>query len=258
MTTPSEAVEIFCVKCKAKTASRDIEAVTMKNGRARHPLHLHRVRHQKVPHRRPALNGSSNPMALATLSSTGRHDENRSGLASRPGHHHARLFSGVSPRERRRWCRTASASWASAASLAETGVGSESASSFPLARASGIGCSILCVAGAFFHLLRLGAGSALLILGFSDLAFGYLGFHRGPPGFDALMLPAHQPGRQYTKRPSGVKVFAHGNVHVGQEHPAHVIPAFPLRDFRREVKRTQLRRGEIDRNPLGSFFGGHG
>ena len=32
-TTPSNAVEIYCVKCKAKTASRDIEAVTMKNGR---------------------------------------------------------------------------------------------------------------------------------------------------------------------------------------------------------------------------------
>ncbi len=34
MTTPSDAIEICCVKCKAKTASRDIEAVTMKNGRA--------------------------------------------------------------------------------------------------------------------------------------------------------------------------------------------------------------------------------
>ena len=34
MTTPSDAVEIYCVKCKAKTASRDIEAATMKNGRA--------------------------------------------------------------------------------------------------------------------------------------------------------------------------------------------------------------------------------
>ena len=33
MTTPSGAVEIYCVKCKAKTASRNIEAVTMKNGR---------------------------------------------------------------------------------------------------------------------------------------------------------------------------------------------------------------------------------
>ena len=31
---PSEPVEIYCVKCRAKTASRDIEAVTMKNGRA--------------------------------------------------------------------------------------------------------------------------------------------------------------------------------------------------------------------------------
>ena len=34
MTTPSEAVEISCVKCRAKTASKDIEAITMKNGRA--------------------------------------------------------------------------------------------------------------------------------------------------------------------------------------------------------------------------------
>ena len=33
MTTPSQAVEIYRVKCKARTASRDIEAVTMKNGR---------------------------------------------------------------------------------------------------------------------------------------------------------------------------------------------------------------------------------
>ncbi len=33
MTTLSEAVEIYCVKCKARTASKDIEAVTMKNGR---------------------------------------------------------------------------------------------------------------------------------------------------------------------------------------------------------------------------------
>ena len=33
MSTPSEAVEIYCVKWKTKTASKDIEAVTMKNGR---------------------------------------------------------------------------------------------------------------------------------------------------------------------------------------------------------------------------------
>ena len=32
MTTPSEAVEIYCVKCKG-TGSKDIEAVTVKNGR---------------------------------------------------------------------------------------------------------------------------------------------------------------------------------------------------------------------------------
>ena len=34
MITPSASVEIYCVKCKAKTGSKDIEAVTMKNGRA--------------------------------------------------------------------------------------------------------------------------------------------------------------------------------------------------------------------------------
>ena len=34
MTTPSDATEIYCVRCKAKTPSKDIEAVTMKNGRA--------------------------------------------------------------------------------------------------------------------------------------------------------------------------------------------------------------------------------
>ena len=33
MTTPSQSVKIYCVKCKTKTPSRDIEAVTMKNGR---------------------------------------------------------------------------------------------------------------------------------------------------------------------------------------------------------------------------------
>ena len=33
MTTPSEPIEIYCVKCKIRTGSKDIEAVTMKNGR---------------------------------------------------------------------------------------------------------------------------------------------------------------------------------------------------------------------------------
>ena len=32
--TESEAIEIYCVKCRAKTASKDIEAVTMKDGHA--------------------------------------------------------------------------------------------------------------------------------------------------------------------------------------------------------------------------------
>ena len=33
MTTPSASVEIYCVKCKAKTGSTDVQAVTLKNGR---------------------------------------------------------------------------------------------------------------------------------------------------------------------------------------------------------------------------------
>ena len=33
MATPPESVEIYCLKCRAKTGSRDVEQVTMKNGR---------------------------------------------------------------------------------------------------------------------------------------------------------------------------------------------------------------------------------
>ena len=33
MATPLESVEIYCLKCRAKTGSRDVEQVTMKNGR---------------------------------------------------------------------------------------------------------------------------------------------------------------------------------------------------------------------------------
>ena len=33
MTTPSETTEIYCVKCKAKTTSKGIEPVAMKNRR---------------------------------------------------------------------------------------------------------------------------------------------------------------------------------------------------------------------------------
>ena len=33
MSTPSESVAIYCLKCRAKTSSRDVESVVMKNGR---------------------------------------------------------------------------------------------------------------------------------------------------------------------------------------------------------------------------------
>ena len=32
MATPSESVEIYCLKCRVKTGSRDVEQVTLKNG----------------------------------------------------------------------------------------------------------------------------------------------------------------------------------------------------------------------------------
>jgi RNase P subunit RPR2 len=33
MSTPSESAEIYCLKCRAKTQSSDVESVVMKNGR---------------------------------------------------------------------------------------------------------------------------------------------------------------------------------------------------------------------------------
>ena len=33
MATPPESIEIYCLKCRAKTGSRDVERITMKNGR---------------------------------------------------------------------------------------------------------------------------------------------------------------------------------------------------------------------------------
>ena len=33
MATPPDAVEIYCLKCRVKTGSRDVEQVTLKNGR---------------------------------------------------------------------------------------------------------------------------------------------------------------------------------------------------------------------------------
>ena len=33
MATSPEALEIYCLKCKAKTGSKDVQAVTLKNGR---------------------------------------------------------------------------------------------------------------------------------------------------------------------------------------------------------------------------------
>lgn len=33
MSTPADSVEIYCLKCRVKTGSRDVEQVILKNGR---------------------------------------------------------------------------------------------------------------------------------------------------------------------------------------------------------------------------------
>ena len=59
MTTPSETVEIYCVKCKAKTGSKDIEAITMKNGRAATRSTCVDCGTKKFPHRRSHPTGAA-------------------------------------------------------------------------------------------------------------------------------------------------------------------------------------------------------
>ena len=58
MTTTSEAVEIYCVKCRGQDRVPRHRGRDHEERPSRHPLHPHRVRHQEVPHRRPALAGS--------------------------------------------------------------------------------------------------------------------------------------------------------------------------------------------------------
>ena len=51
MSTPSDAVEIYCLKCRAKTPSRDVERVTMKNGRPALSGGVCGLRYRQVPNR---------------------------------------------------------------------------------------------------------------------------------------------------------------------------------------------------------------
>ena len=55
MSTPAGAVEIYCVKCKAKTASQGHRGRHHEERPRRHPVHLRRLRHEEVPHRRSPL-----------------------------------------------------------------------------------------------------------------------------------------------------------------------------------------------------------
>ena len=56
MATPSESVEIYCLKCRAKTGSRDVEQVDPEERTSRPSRCLHCVRHRQVPHRLRRLN----------------------------------------------------------------------------------------------------------------------------------------------------------------------------------------------------------
>ena len=57
MTTSPEAPEIYCLKCKAKTGSKDVQAVILKNGRPATSAICVDWRHQEIPHRRALLIG---------------------------------------------------------------------------------------------------------------------------------------------------------------------------------------------------------
>ena len=78
MTTAGDPNAIYCVKCKARTDSADLKAVTMKNGRARGPGHL---RWSAAPGRcASAPSASSEPRAGCTI-----FPYNRGSLRLRPG-----------------------------------------------------------------------------------------------------------------------------------------------------------------------------
>ena len=55
MTTLSEPVEIYCLKCRAKTASQGHRGHHHEERPRCHPVHLRGLRHQEVPHRRSPL-----------------------------------------------------------------------------------------------------------------------------------------------------------------------------------------------------------
>ena len=59
MTAQSEPVEIYCVKCKARTGSKDRGHHHEERPRC-HPLRMRGVRHQEVPNRRPPLSNTKN------------------------------------------------------------------------------------------------------------------------------------------------------------------------------------------------------
>ena len=78
MSTPSESAEIYCLKCRAKTQSSDVESVVMKNGQARAQGRVRGVRYGEVPHRLHGLNGAPAGASAPRTSGT----ENRTEIIS--------------------------------------------------------------------------------------------------------------------------------------------------------------------------------
>ena len=56
MDTSPESVEIYCLKCRAKTGSRDVETGDPEERTSRPSRRLHCVRHGQVPHRLLRMN----------------------------------------------------------------------------------------------------------------------------------------------------------------------------------------------------------
>ena len=56
MATAPESVDIYCLKCRAKTGSRDVEQATPKNGRPALRCRPLFVRRRQIPHRLRRMN----------------------------------------------------------------------------------------------------------------------------------------------------------------------------------------------------------
>ena len=97
---PPKSVEIYCLKCRAKTGSRDVEQVTLKNGRPAPACCLLCVRHRQIPNRLRRMNPGPPGGPPATAVSCGAPGNETSALGNvAVRHHRPRAFSGLQETE---------------------------------------------------------------------------------------------------------------------------------------------------------------